>query len=652
MKKVLKQEGFRFGWKPVSIKPAIVKGEFYGMREWQSRAFSALKDARYAILNAPMGSGKSWLMCLLSAYKLKNNPQQRCIISVPQTVIASGFEEANLLLPNDEELRWFVQHNLCSDATSEGTIKAVIKFLHGPHGFFQDRILLCTHATLVAVYKRLKENGKLSLLSDLLLWIDEAHHVKNAEASDFEGAIISNGIGELVAHVLTHENLNVHVGLATASFFRGDRCSLLTAEMEKQFVRFNLPYDEYLESMQYLRSFSFDFLVCGPDFTKAISQLLKARTGKDIIYIPHPKSRHSTGDKYREVEEIIAHYQDVHGGKEVDTDDGITVLQKRKTSFKILDLVDEDRRGEKKAYVGKVDRAKDRDGIDAIIALGMFKEGANWIWADRSIIIGARSSLVDVIQMVGRLFRDAKGKKHVEVIQLLPFSLDQTNEDEFRENLNNYLKAIYASLILENILHPVRIAIPKCKGKKNTSRARTASWLEQLLPDDAAQLSLVESISNALIDIIDTNKAAGEVSVLWNEYRKISPTILEEYGITEHVEDVGKEIWAMLSRQSLRMQGLLVDDIPFDILQKTSPIAFLLNYTSGICDISTFRHLRTAIRARSFMPYQELKAIIHEMRENGQPLNSAAEYRVWSQSGCNYKAVEKYRRELSRANSS
>lgn len=644
MKKVLKQNGFTFGWKPVNVKPAIIKDGFYGMREWQSRAFGMLKDTRNGILNAPMGSGKSWEMCLLSAHKLKKHPELRCIIAVPQTVIASGFEEANLLMPDGEKLRWFAQHNLCMDTPNEGTIKAVIKFLQGPYGFFQDRILLCTHATLVAVYKRLKEEGKLSLLRDLLLWIDEAHHLKNAAASDFEGAVISNGIGELVAHVLIHEKLNVHLGLATASFFRGDRCSLLTDDMEKSFVRFNLPYDEYLETTEYLRSFSFDFLLCGPDFTKAIEKLLKARTGKDIIYIPHPSSRHSTGDKYREVEEIVAHYQTVHGGKEVDTEDGLTVLQKRGSSFKILDLVDEDRRYEKKAYVGKVDRAKDRDGIDAIIALGMFKEGANWIWADRSIIVGARSSLVDVIQMVGRLFRDAKGKKHVEVIQLLPFSLDQTDEAEFRENLNNYLKAVYACLILENILHPVQIKVPNGDPKEMQSSTEKEDWLGTYLPDDAAQLSLVEDIANALIDIIDTNKKAGEVSVLWDEYQKVLPEILSEHGITEHIEDVGKQIWAMLARQSLRMQGVLVNDIPFDILQNTSPLTFLLRYTSGVCDITTFRHLRTAIRARSFIPYSELKELIHKMRDEGKPLNSSTEFNIWRQHNCDYNAVLEYRK--------
>jgi len=67
----------------------------------------------------------------------------------------------------------------------------------------------------------------------------------------------------------------------------------------------------------------------------------------------------------------------------------------------------------------------------------MFKEGANWRWADRDIIVGQRSSLPEIVQTIGRLLRDVVGKKHVEVYQLLPFAFDQTDKRRTRENLND-----------------------------------------------------------------------------------------------------------------------------------------------------------------------------------------------------------------------
>lgn len=487
MKKTIKQTAFSFQWKPLG-QPTVPVNDFYPLRSWQEKAFHCLKSADHSIINAPMGSGKTWLMCLLSAYRMQKNKNLRTLIAVPQTIIGDGFSEAQLLMPDNSELRWFAQHNLCQESPTEGTIQYVIDWLQRPQAFFQDKILVCTHATIVAVYKRLKDTKQLKLFHDLICWIDEAHHLKNAEVEGFEDAIVSNGIGEFATYLLRYGK-NVHLGLATASFFRGDRLNLLTPTMRDKFTRFDLPHDEYMESMQYLKSFSFDFLLCGPDYLKAINKITKDKH-KDIIYIPHPISRHSTGDKYAEVEQIIECYQKTNKGKETDLDNGLTVLRKKSGEFKILDLVDEDRRKEKKSYVCGV---KNPEDLDAIIALGMFKEGANWIWADRSIIVGPRASLVDVIQMVGRLLRDAEGKEHVQVVQLLPFSIDQTDEKKFRENLNNYLKAILASLVLEDIFNPVKIKVPKGEKKKGIKHGKI-DWLSEVLPDAEKQIALREDV--------------------------------------------------------------------------------------------------------------------------------------------------------------
>ena len=448
---------------------------------WQKHAFDLLKDAPFMILNAPMGSGKSWLMCLLSAYKLKADSSLRGIIAVPQTIIAPGFADAKLQMPDGEKIHWSIHNNLCKEQAAKSTVKTMIKWLEGNSStYLGDRVLLCTHAALVTVHKKLKEQGRLELLNNLLLWIDEAHHVKNNAIEDFEGAVISNGLGELVAYFLNGYGKNMQLGLTTASFFRGDRGSLLTDEMELKFQRFNLPYDQYLQSMTHLKSFSFDFLITNYDYINAIHQLVQSRKGKDIIYIPHPVSRYSTGDKIKEADSIVDKYSNIHGGTITHTAEGLIVLSQADNQFIMLDLVNENRRAQKKNFLNNPILKNEREALDVILALGMFKEGANWIWADRSIIVGARSSLVDVIQMIGRLFRDAEGKSHVEVIQLLQFSLDQHDEEKFRENLNNYLKAIFASLILEDILNPVKIKMFE-ERKKNGNDAGTdrdvKNWL-------------------------------------------------------------------------------------------------------------------------------------------------------------------------------
>lgn len=534
----IKQNGFNFKWKTQRLLNDTASDSTYlRMHPWQVRAFETLKDFQFMILNAPMGSGKSWLMCLLSAFKLKEDPNLRCIIVVPQTIIAPGFAEAKLQMSDGNHIDWKIKNNLCDVSSSKDTINKAINWLDKTifAADINDRVLLCTHATIVGVYKKLKSQGQIELLKNVLFWIDEAHHVKNIEIEDFEGAVISNGLGELVTYIINNSDKNNQLGLTTASFFRGDRGSLLTSDMESKFERFNLPYDEYLQSMNHLKSFSFDFYITGPDYCNAIEPLIRNRKGKDVIHIPHPTSRYSSGNKLAEVNNIIAKYKNVFGGEAGYTNDGTIVLGENNKHFILLDLVDENLRSQKKNFLNKPSLKTNSDELDCIIALGMFKEGANWVWADRSIIVGARSSLVDVIQIIGRLFRDVPGKAHVEVLQLLPFSWDQQDEEKFKDNLNNYLKAIFACLILENILNPIKIKIIDKQQEEFADPVfqEKNNWFDTVVPDEIKRLELVQEAYNQLLEIRIANPEAKNVDILKNEYEKIMPRILEDYGISE-----------------------------------------------------------------------------------------------------------------------
>ena len=96
------------------------------------------------ILNAPMGSGKSWMMCLLSADKMITNPQLRTIIAVPQTIIAPGFANAKLRMPDGKCIEWTIRHNLCRKGSTKGTIKYITNWLKGDALTLNDRALICT----------------------------------------------------------------------------------------------------------------------------------------------------------------------------------------------------------------------------------------------------------------------------------------------------------------------------------------------------------------------------------------------------------------------------------------------------------------------------------------------------------------------------
>ena len=85
---------------------------------------------------------------------------------------------------------------------AKNTIETVRQFLSrrpGTSGTLDGRVLVCTHATMALVFKRLTAGGELGLLSNCLLWIDEAHHVLNAQVED-SNDIVSNALGHLVLH--------------------------------------------------------------------------------------------------------------------------------------------------------------------------------------------------------------------------------------------------------------------------------------------------------------------------------------------------------------------------------------------------------------------------------------------------------------------
>ena len=107
------------------------------MRGWQIEAFNELKDSPRMILNAPMGSGKSWMMCLLSAYKMIHDQTLRSIICVPQIVIAAGFVSAKIMLPDGTKIDWKIKNNLCVDEASSSKVTALIHWLERPLFDFQ-----------------------------------------------------------------------------------------------------------------------------------------------------------------------------------------------------------------------------------------------------------------------------------------------------------------------------------------------------------------------------------------------------------------------------------------------------------------------------------------------------------------------------------
>ena len=82
----------------------------------------------------------------------------------------------------------------------------------------------------------------------------------------------------------------------------------------------------------------------------------------------------------------------------------------------------------------------------------MAKEGFDWIWCEHALTVGYRSSLTEIVQIIGRATRDAPGKTRARFTNLI--AEPDAREDAVTEAVNDTLKAIAASLLMEQVLAP------------------------------------------------------------------------------------------------------------------------------------------------------------------------------------------------------
>jgi len=547
-----------FSGKWVQTKPLVVSAPTRPeLRRSQARALAALKDKQRVVLQAPTGWGKSLVIASLVLYKLLRNPDLRCIIAVPQTLIASGFVRDWKLRMAGRLVDWVVQHNLCHKQAS-GTIASLIHFLRGGHTSLGDRILVCTHATLANAYKRLKERRQLGLLSDLVLWIDEGHHVKNAQIADRNGTV-SNSLGALASYCVTHGN---QVGLATATYMRGDALHILPDKMLATFAHVKIPYDLYFEEVQPVEFFEFN-IIAG-DTLKALDSIF-AKPRPTILYLAKRNSRYAGRCKYLEVKQVVRRIS-----KRLDArvrHQGELILV---GDLKVLDLVTEKGRDARKAYLD------DGGKVDIIIALDTCKEGFDWPEAERSIILGERHSIPELIQMIDRLFRRAEGKTHAEVYQVLPAAVP--NSKRFKDQRNAILTVVFSAMLLEDVFLPISLSSVPKKSKRD----RTDRLIETVTDTETWQ-----ALSRDFLVAANGRD--------YDQSWRLAPSVLAEYDIPNaEWEQVWRKLWRQHALVTRKLKGLRLD-VPFEVLKKTDLSEGLLTLASGLCGTMTFQELRKVI---------------------------------------------------------
>lgn len=397
-----------------------------GMRAMQTRAFGE-RNSQFLLVKAPPASGKSRALMFIALDKILNQGIKKAIVAVPERSIGSSFR-STALTESGFFANWTVdpKWNL-TDAGGAQKTKAFADFMGSA-----DRIMVCTHATLRFAYEQLGTQA----FDDCLLAIDEFHHASSDENSR---------LGELVRGLM--DRGRVHLVAMTGSFFRGDAAPVLRPEDEARFNRVTYTYYEQLNGYKDLKTLGIGYHFYRGRYVEAINEILDP-TLKTILHIPSVRSTESTTDKYNEVDRILDHLGTVLGK---DPKTGFYRVQRVDGAvIKVADLVDDG--PDRETVMTALRDIKGRDDVDIIIALGMAKEGFDWIWCEHALTVGYRGSLTEVIQIIGRATRDAPGKSHAQFTNLI--AEPDATEDRVVDAVNNMLKAIACSLLMEQVLAP------------------------------------------------------------------------------------------------------------------------------------------------------------------------------------------------------
>ena len=574
-----------------------------GMRPMQARAYEA-RGNQYLLIKAPPASGKSRALMFIALDKIYKRGVKKAIVAVPEKSIGGSFD-SQPLTEHGFFADWNIEdrNNLCTPGGDPAKTKAFIRFLES-----DDKILVCTHSTLRSAYQHIEDNA----FNDILLAIDEFHHV----SADGE-----NVLGDVLRSVMS--NSTAHIVAMTGSYFRGDSTPVLLPEDESKFSKVTFNYYEQLNGYTHLKSLGIGYHFYQGRYTDAISEVLDTNK-KTIIHIPSVNSNESTKDKYDEVNAI---YDAIGEHQYQDKETGVHYV-KRYTdgkTIKVADLVWDhaEDRNKVQEYLRKI---KSVDDMDIIIALGMAKEGFDWAYCEQALTIGYRGSLTEIIQIIGRCTRDSPNKAHAQFTNLI--AQPEAENEDVKIAVNNMLKAITCSLLMEQVLAPnfkfktklsddVEATPPgtmKVGGFKEPSTKRTKDIIESDLTDLKAAILQDEKVIAASAGKIDpevVNKILIP-KIIQVKYPDLTEAEVEEvrqYVVVDSVVSTA-EIKQEGGKKFIRMADkfINIDDLHIDLIDTVNPFQKAFEILSKSVTVNVLKLIQETIESTriSFSPEEAM----------------------------------------------
>lgn len=562
-----------------------------GMREMQIRAYEK-RNSEHLIIKAPPASGKSRALMFIALDKLYNQGIKKVIVAVPERSIGASFKNTDLV-SHGFFADWKVkdEYNLTTVGGEGGKVNKFKQFMAS-----NEQIIVCTHSTLRFAFEQLDD----SEFDNCLLAIDEFHHVS--------ADINSSRLGELLKSIMN--NSNCQILAMTGSYFRGDSVPILTPEDEEKFDKITYTYYEQLNGYKYLKSFGIGYHFYQGVYLSAIDEVLDTDK-KTIIHIPNVNSLESTKEKENEVDAIL----DIIGEFQYqDSKTGINFVKSHQDGqiLKVADLVTENGRDRVDKYLSEITELED---LDIIIALNKAKEGFDWPYCEHALTIGTRGSLTEIVQIIGRATRDSYNKNQAQFTNLI--AQPEARDDDVTYAVNTMLKAISASLLMEQVLTPdfkfKRRRSPDEKndgadiyirGLKEPSTERSKQIIENDLYELKAAIFQDDSVLKSMADQDTSPEVTNKVlipKIIQEKYPDLSNDEIEEVRqavvannalTNSRQEEAGNTQFVRMAERIIS-----VEDLSIDLIDKINPFQKAFEVISRELDAPTLKLIRETIDA-------------------------------------------------------
>ena len=580
-----------------------------GMRDMQARAY-AIRDKKYILIKAPPASGKSRALMFLALYKIKKQGLKKAIVAVPERSIGGSFQSISLT-KDGFFADWKISegYNLCTSGGEESKAKKLIKFLDD-----KEEILICTHSTLRTACADLP----IEKFNNCLLAIDEFHHV-----SDDDNSVL----GKYLKKIMSESS--AHIIAMTGSYFRGDSAPILSPADEALFSKVTYNYYEQLNGYSYLKSLGIGYHFYQGEYLSAVHEVLDTDK-KTILHIPSVNAGEANVGKHEAVDRILDSIGEVIG-----QDEKTGVLKvKRKDDDKIIlvaDLVNDNQAERDKIdnYLRTITKPEE---MDLIIALGKAKEGFDWAFCEHALTIGYRGSLTEVIQIIGRCTRDSSNKSHAQFTNLV--AEPDAKSGDVADAVNNMLKAITCSLLMEQVLAPVFKFRPKVDGEKPKPgeiqiRGLNAPKTEQgkqILENDMADLKATilqnEEIQKAIAGLKDSKYVTQELipRIIREKYPDLDE---DDVQVISHHHNIGSvfnggEFRTEGNKQFIKLaeKFINIEDLDIDLIESMNPFQRAYEILSKSVNADVLKQVQIAITTKKTpMTIEEAKYLFPRINE-------------------------------------